>query len=509
MHWLLNGLAAIALAGVVLWLTSALLLPMPVPAPDRAISTALPRDPGTTLGPRAVAAETEHRGLTGVIPLADGVLALRSRIELAQQAERSIDAQYYIWDDDVASLLLLGALRDAALRGVRVRLLLDDNGIGSRIEPWLIGLDQLDNFEVRLFNASPIRWPKHAGYVLHPVRMNRRMHNKSFIVDGAAAIVGGRNIGNAYFHVGEGSHYFDLDVLGVGQVVPDTATVFDAYWNAKAVVRIGRITSGTGDLAGLDAAVDAAWRNDDAQVLRSAPATPEAPELHWTTVSVVADDPAKGLGNGSEILMIDELTKLLGKVETTLDVISSYFVPGKRGTEIFTDLAQQGKRVRVLTNSLAATDVPLVHAGYSKKRKQLLKAGVELYELRPLPGTTQGRAELGTLGLSGSSLHAKTFITDDSRIFIGSFNFDPRSAMLNCEMGFLIDSPALARTSAESFTTDIVNASLRPELTPSGLVWHERLPDGSIRTYTTEPGASLTSQALVALLGLLPIEWLL
>lgn len=433
MHWLLNGLAAIALTGVALWLTSAFVLPMPVPAPDRAISTAMPLDPGTALGPRAVAAGTQHPGLTGVIPLADGLLALRSRIELAQQAERSIDAQYYIWDDDVASLLLLGALRDAALRGVRVRLLLDDNGIGSRIEPWLIGLDQLDNFEVRLFNASPIRWPKHAGYVLHPVRMNRRMHNKSFIVDGAAAIVGGRNIGNAYFHIGEGSHYFDLDVLGVGQVVPDTATVFDAYWNAKAVVRIGRITSSTGDLAGLNAAVDAAWRDDDAQVLRSTPAV-EVPELRWTTVSVVADDPAKGLGNGSEILMIEQLTDILGKVETTLDVISSYFVPGKRGTAIFTSLAQQGTRVRVLTNSLAATDVPLVHAGYSKKRKQLLKAGVELYELRPLPGATQGRAELGTLGLSGSSLHAKTFIADDSRIFIGSFNFDPRSAMLNCEM---------------------------------------------------------------------------
>lgn len=516
MKRLLKALATLAVAFAVFVVVARLLFPLP-DISTREDSAALPADPETYLGASFAEAASEQPGLTGVIPLQNGHDALASRLELAVVAERSIDAQYYIWQDDTSGIMLLNALREAALRGVRVRLLLDDNGVPG-LDGVMAALNAQPNLEIRLFNPSTVRSPKLLGYAFDFFRMNRRMHNKSFIVDGAVAIVGGRNIGNEYFAVGDDVSYIDLDVLAAGAVVPETADMFDAYWNSASVFDVDTIISDEGDLAAFEARV--------AQVLATAEADTLVGDLEssverhadgemsleWTTVRLIADDPVKGQGTATvDQLMITQLGEILGTVENRLDLVSAYFVPGVQGTTYLTGLSEKGFDVRILTNALNTTDVLMVHAGYTKYRRELLEAGISLYELK-LRGEMSSGADLQILplGLSGASLHAKTFAIDGARIFIGSFNFDPRSALLNCEMGFLIDSPALATQTSERFDGHLEDVSYRPQLTPEGkMVWLELRDDGTTLVYQEEPGASWFQQVAIVLIGLLPVEWLL
>lgn len=511
---------AILLAGLVLVAAIAILAGRWLyPLPDiagRATDLSLPFDPATPLARRAVEEMGGHGSESGVIPLAGGHDALGSRLALAVNAERSIDAQYYIWHDDTSGRLLLKALYDAAQRGVQVRLLLDDNGVPG-LDDVMAALNAQDNFEIRLFNPSTIRKPKLAGYALDFMRMNRRMHNKSFIVDGAAAIIGGRNIGDEYFQVGDENYYLDMDVLAFGQVVGETAAIFDDYWNSASVFAVDQIIAGQGDLDAFLKSVAATAQTDAAKTLVGQLETSASrfqsgdvkPEI--TRVQVVADDPIKGLGLASrDQLMITRLSAILGGVENGIDLVSAYFVPGQQGTKFFGDLARSGKRVRVLTNALNTTDVLVVHAGYTKYRRELLKAGVALFELKLRAQQQPGRDELKHFGLSGAALHAKTFSVDDKRVFIGSFNFDPRSALLNCEMGFLIDSPGMARRISQGFDGPLRLTSYQPVLTLDGqMAWTEILPNGKLGIYQQEPGASWFKQVAIVVIGLLPVEWLL
>lgn len=501
-------LAAVWIAGRLIW---------PVPSTEgRPHEAAIPFDATTTLGPRAVEATSAHPGQSGVVTLPDGQSALLSRMLLSVRAERSIDAMYYIWHDDESGLLLLDALRGAAQRGVRVRLLLDDNGIEG-MDGMLAGLNAMPGFSIRLFNPSTVRGPKMLGYALYPSRMNRRMHNKAFIVDGAVAIVGGRNIGNEYFSIGEEPAFLDLDVLGVGDVVNDTSAIFDQYWNSAPVLALEQVIPGEGDLTAFDAGVHAAIASDIGAMINAdidsaarQMVQGNAPPMEWTTVQVVADDPNKGMGTHEQAdLMISRLGAILGDVTARLTLLSAYFVPGKAGSHFFTGLAEKGVNVRILTNSWEATDVPPVHAGYIKYRRELLEAGVTLYELKPVAGMVQGKEELSPTGFSGASLHAKTFSADDARVFIGSFNFDPRSAALNCEMGFLIDSPAIAQAGSAVLTDRLLRRSFQPALEGNRMVWRDPQPDGSVVTIPHEPGLGMGSRIAVYVLNVLPIEWLL
>lgn len=513
--WWIRLLLIVVLALLLIWFAGGMIYPVPS-TEGRAVETAIPFDPTTTLGPQAVEAMSAHAGQSGVIPLPDGQGALMSRMKLAEGAERSIDAMYYIWHSDTSGLLLLNALRDAAARGVRVRLLLDDNGIAG-MDATLAALNAMPNFQVRLFNPSTVRSPKMVGYALYPLRMNRRMHNKAFLVDGAVAIVGGRNIGDEYFAVGDVPAYLDLDVLGVGDVVTDTAAIFDEYWNSEPVLALGQVISGEGDLTAFDAAVAEVKASDESRKITTAEESAgerlvrrEAPPMEWTQVQVVADDPVKGMGTHKrEDLMISRLGAILGRVTTRLDLVSAYFVPGKAGSNFFATLAERGVDVRIMTNSWQATDVPMVHAGYVKYRRELLESGVTLYELKPIEGMVQGKAELIRGGLSGASLHAKTFSADDARVFIGSFNFDPRSASLNCEMGFLIDSPAIATAGGTALTDRLAKRSFQPVLDGSKMVWLDPQPDGSMVTIDQEPDLGPLDRIAVYVLNVLPIEWLL
>lgn len=480
----------------------------------RSVSSAITDTAGTTLGRAITALTAAHPGRSGVHPLGDSRDAFAARMLLARAAERSLDVQYYIWKEDLSGRLLFGALRDAADRGVRVRLLLDDNNTTAGLDAVLATLDAHPNVEVRLFNPFAMRGMRWLGYVTDFARLNRRMHNKSFTADNQATIIGGRNVGDEYFDAADGTVFVDLDVLAVGPVVRDVSRDFDRYWasgSAYPVERLLRRASPPADIAP-DPAVAASYldsvkRSDFLRALleRRLP-------FEWATTHMVSDDPAKGLGGAStEALFWTKLKTIVGEPEAQVDLVSAYFVPAEDGTEQFVAWARRGVRLRILTNSFEATDVPVVHAGYAKRRKTLLEAGVALYELRPLvPGAENRDARLlGRSGSSASSLHAKTFAVDGSRIFVGSFNFDPRSAHLNTEIGFVIESRALAQRVHRAFDTRVPMVAYEPRLSPDGsLHWIARGAGGDER-HDAEPGVTVWQRVAVWLLSLLPIEWLL
>lgn len=483
---------------------------------DRAESHSIPAQPHTKLGKHMLSDQASHPGKSGVAQLLKNHGALASRLALINAAERSVDAQYYIWHDDTSGILMLDALYRAAKRGVRVRLLLDDNGVPG-LDSFMSALNAQNNFEIRLFNPSTIRSPKLMGYSFDFFRMNRRMHNKSLIVDGAATIIGGRNIGDEYFQVGDDQFYIDLDVLATGAIVPETAAAFDLYWNSQSVFDVKSIVPYLGDIEKFEARIAevkgsaaakdflSKYENSTTQYIEG------ETHLEWTDVQLVVDDPSKGLGGASkDQLMITRLGAILGKIGTRLDLVSAYFVPGKNGTEYLSNLSQSGVDVRVLTNAMNTTDVILVHSGYTKYRRDLLESGTRLLELKLRGDPPEKDDKILPFGLSGASLHAKTFAVDGKRIFIGSFNFDPRSAILNCEMGFLIDSPNMAQLVSTEFDNRLTTLTYEPELTPEGkIIWREPLENGDITIYQEEPGASWFDQIALVMIGMLPIEWLL
>lgn len=516
MKRILTGFAIIVIVVAAAIFAARLIFPLP-DISDRPASRAMPSDPATLLGGLMARGLAQKPGKSGVIALPDGHDALASRLALATAAHHSIDSQYYIWHDDTSGILLLEALNRAARRGVRVRLLLDDNGVPG-LDGFIAALNAQDNFEIRLFNPSTVRSPKLAGYAFDFFRMNRRMHNKSFIADGAAAIIGGRNIGDEYFQVGDDAFYVDMDVLAAGAIVPETAAVFDAYWNSGSVFGAETIIAGPGDMSGFEARVAQVQASDEARTLigdlesSTDRYVKQAGAIEWTDVQLVADDPVKGQGIATrDQLMITRLGAILGTIERRLDLVSAYFVPGEQGTAFFSDLARADKDVRILTNAMNTTDVLLVHSGYTRYRRALLDAGVELYELKLRGGVSdESGLQLMPLGLSGASLHAKTFAVDGTRIFIGSFNFDPRSAILNCEMGFLIDSASMAGRVHEGFDGALEMVAYQPALTPEGkMIWREAVNGGQPIVYQEEPGATWTQQIALVIIGLLPVEWML
>jgi cardiolipin synthase C len=488
---------------------------------NRRTSTALLDTRDTRLG-RAVAPLADaHPGKSGIYPLPDAREAFAARVLLAQAAERSLDAQYYIWRKDMSGTLLLEALHAAADRGVRVRLLLDDHGT-SGIDTTLAALDSHPNIEVRLFNPFVFRGPRALGFITDFSRANRRMHNKSFTADNQATIIGGRNIGDEYFDATEGFVFVDLDVMAVGPVVHDVSYAFDRYWASGSSYPADRLLPPADPalIAELASAASLIERNPAAaaymDALRQSPFIRELLEgglaLEWAPTRLVSDDPAKGLGLAApQALLLQKLKDTMGEPAAELALVSAYFVPAA-GTGAFSALAERGVKVTVLTNSLEATDVVPVHAGYAKRRKSLLEAGTALYELRRLSPDTWGVKHVGLGGSTGSSasgLHAKTFSVDRSRVFIGSFNFDPRSAKLNTEMGVVIDSPALAQRIAAAFDSSIPANAYAVRLSDAGGLYWLECRDGQCVRHDTEPGTSFWQRAGVWFLSLLPIDWLL
>ncbi len=510
---LLKKIAAV----IALLFVAVLALRFVFPLPDiseRAESKSIAISSETKLG-RVILSKTEtHPGKSGIEALLNGKKALDYRIALADMAEQSLDVQYYIWHDDVSGILLMDALKRASERGVRVRLLLDDNGIPG-LDGLMSTMSAMDNFEVRLFNPSIVRRPKLLGYAFHFMRMNRRMHNKSFTVDGAATIIGGRNVGDEYFSLKD-EFFADLDVLGLGEIVGPTAASFNEYWNSESVYSVEEVAGLEPDFPTYEARLSDVMASQKARdYLAEFPSEADIVDAferaEWTNAQLVVDDPVKGLGTAKDDqLMINQLGAILGDIEERLDLVSAYFIPGAKGADLFANASRSGVDVNVMTNAFNTTDVTLVHAGYTKYRRELLEAGVDLYEIKLRGGS--GEADLQTLplGLSGAALHAKTFAVDGKKVFIGSFNFDPRSANLNCEMGFLIESENLAKQVHAMFDTSLVYLSYVPKLTPEGrMIWRESRQGNEDLIYQQEPTVNIFSQVLLAVMGALPIEWML
>ena len=472
----------------------------------------------TRLGKAVLPLVQAHPGKSGVFALSDGRDAFAARVLLAGASERTLDIQYYIWNGDKTGTLLFEALRRAADRGVRVRLLLDDNGTAG-LDTALAVLNTHPNIEVRLFNPFMHRRWRALGFLTDFWRLNRRMHNKSFTADNQATIIGGRNVGDEYFGAGQGVSFIDLDVLAIGPVVNDVSEDFDRYWASDSSYPAERVLARVDQTTIAQATAAASLVEKDPAAVVYLQAIANSPYVQqvlarqlpfeWATVQMVSDDPAKGLGLATDNeLLWTQLKQVLRTSKHELELVSPYFVPGKDGVEYFSALARQGIKVTVLTNSLAATDVAAVHSGYAKRRKPMLQAGVEIFEMKPefSPAPTKSH---GPLGSSNASLHAKTFSIDRSRVFVGSFNFDPRSEQLNTELGFVIDSPTMAQEIADAFSTSIPMRAYKVRLDGAGaLQWVEQR-NGQELVYDQEPHTGFWLRAFVLGLSVLPIEWLL
>jgi phosphatidylserine/phosphatidylglycerophosphate/cardiolipin synthase-like enzyme len=486
----------------------------------RAESAAFVDTDATRLGRAIAPGLSAHPGKTGIHALYVPGDAFATRYLLATAAERSLDVQYYIWRGDQTGYLLLDALWRAAARGVRVRLLLDDMNTAG-LDETLAVLDAHPNIEVRLYNPLAHRGLRILNFLTDFTRVNRRMHNKSFTADNQATIVGGRNVGNEYFGAGSGTLFEDLDVLAIGPAVREVSKAFDLYWNSPSAYPVSGLVGEAGPdaAAKLEARFAAAHADPDAvayvEALRETRFVKEllggTLDLEWTSARLLRDDPAKTLDTAErkDLLLLEDLLLTVTQPEQSFDLVSPYFVPGEKGAADLGAVAGRGVTVRVLTNSLAATDVAVVHAGYAKRRRGLLEAGVQLYELKPtLPDDGPG-GQRRSGGSSSASLHAKTFALDRSRIFVGSFNFDLRSALLNTEMGLMIESRALAQRLGMTFDSRIPREAYEVRLAGDGrLEWISRTPSGEMR-YNTEPGTGLLKRLWIEFLSILPIEWLL
>ncbi|MDX5434463.1 MAG: phospholipase D family protein [Halomonas sp.] len=411
----------------------------------------------TWLGQWARLSASAHPGKSGFALLSSGQDAFSLRVLLSEQADRRLDIQTYLMGDGQTTRMLLRRLLSAAERGVEVRLLIDDMGaVGQGRE--LAALDSHPNIQVRVYNPLGVGRGTLIGRVLasapQAARQQRRMHNKLWIADDSLAIVGGRNLGDEYYSASEPRNFTDLDLLTLGPVVEPLSHSFHLYWNHGLAQPIGRYHRVGGD----------AWRELQASLAEWFVTHADSPyfadlrqryadveqgslvgRLHWGEGIALWDAPGKPAWRGRPALehtMAGELLEQAGDPSERLTVVSAYFVPGEAGTQLLQRLAESGVEVEVFTNSLEATDVPIVHGAYQPRRHALLDSGVALYEMR---AESEPDDDIGFgVGSSASALHIKALGIDRDRIFVGSANADPRSVWWNTEVGVLATSPGLA-----------------------------------------------------------------
>ncbi len=490
--------------------------------------------PDTALA-KIVAASTPPGAHSGFRLMPLGVYSLDARIQLVRRAERSVEVQYYVLDNDPVGRLLLRTLREAAQRGVKVRILVDDL-YTQHSQPLLLALAASPNIEVRLYNPfCCARGSGAAGRLAASAfdipRLNHRMHNKLLVADGVMAVTGGRNIAEEYFVLSEAKNFIDMDALVVGKVVPQLESIFDAFWNSVQVYPI-REVAGAGKAGEAGKASQPTLANFDDAVGMAAPPPkivlppvdllgygPIGEELDagrmgllWGKAQAVADPPDKPTYMTEDEALATSVTMqvwdLLLDAKTDVEITSPYLVPGKKGLAALEALDARKVKLTLLTNSLAANDVPLVHYGYSRYRVQLLESGANLYELSP-QRTIAGK-RFGSFGKSLGQLHAKSAVIDGKRLFIGSLNLDPRSATQNTEMGIVIDSPQLAREMLRIVNINKEQNSYQVRLADDGrtLQWLSD-DNGKEVILTTEPESTFFQRFYNGLVGPFVPEMLL
>jgi putative cardiolipin synthase len=480
---------------------------------ERTPSTSFDRPLETTIGRFFEPSIEAHPGHSGFRVVRQSREAFTVRVGLADMAERSLDLQYYIWEDDATGQVLIAKIIAAANRGVRVRILLDDNNFQGR-DYGLAAVDAHPNIEVRVFNPFAHRGMHVFDFMTSFNRVNRRMHNKVVIADGAIAVIGGRNIGDHYFGVNTDANFRDLDLAMVGPIVREAAHTFDEYWNSEFSYPIGKLHEHEYTDAEL-AALSASVRKELAEHPYPYPVDQDVrdalsdvgrirSELIWASGRIVADDPVR-LDAGARVTR-DTLLEWLNGTERELLIESAYFVPLEYGVAGLASAVDRGVRVRVLTNSLASNDVAAAHAGYEKYRKPLLESGVDVYELRPDAG--QVRKEWSVVGGSSiAALHTKALVVDRRSTFVGSFNLDPRSANINTEVGLLVDSPELASEVASYLDEGVEpDNAYRVTLDEGGRTRWSTTVDGQESTFDHEPQTSAWKRFIADVMRVLPVE---
>ncbi|WP_167856071.1 phospholipase D family protein [Natronospirillum operosum] len=452
---------------------------------------------------------------SGFLLLKEGPDALEARLTLARKAEYSLDVQAFELLDQTSSRVLLAHLLEAADRGVQVRLLVDDWG-NDYPSAWLASLATHDNIEVRIFNPFPLRPAWRLNYLTHFARVHRRMHNKAFVADNQVGIIGGRNTGDAYYEASPERIFLDLDVLTLGSVTRDISGAFDLYWNHQLASEASRVSLGRygtslntirEEFASGLPEQRTSWQWDDGDFI-------------WAPATLYVDDPGKILRPAGDITG-HLMPRLLSEITPTQHealFVTPYFVPGEEGTDILLDLIDRGIEIDLLTNSLAANNMPIVHSGYAPYRRELLEAGIRLWEVQPTPWSLYEDANdepWQSVLTEQVTLHAKVWVFDRERVFIGSVNMDPRSFEHNTEIGLLIESPELAAQILDWMEPMKNRLAWRVVLEENGdKLWVEE-PDvdspGSEATAIAnyDPDSSWWQRFRIGLYTLLPIEFLL
>jgi putative cardiolipin synthase len=452
----------------------------------------------TQLGQGVEAWHKQHPGVSGFYPLVGGNDAFGARLSLIDIAERSIDAQYFLMKNDMAGLVFVGKLLEAADRGVHVRLLLDDVFTSVNDEAFLL-IDQHPNIELRLFNPVGRGGSSLLNFLADFDRANRRMHNKSFTVDNQVTIVGGRNIAEEYFALNNDGEFRDLDILALGPVATEVSKTFDRFWNHELSVPVEAFRSGkeTRDLAQVRAEFDEVLSQEAESVYRRATGSQLMQDLFNDRIAlfpanaeVITDDPDKLLNkiSADQQILVTRMAEIIPDAEEEVIVITPYLIPGKDGIAFWDMVTDQGVDVIMLTNSLASNNHIPVHAGYARYRHRLIDAGIELYEMRvdavDLPeGNDDDTYESVTL-------HTKAIIVDRRYLFVGSLNLDPRSIDINTEIGVLIDSENMTGKLVKPFLEKLPSETYRVVEDENGrLRWHA-LIDGKEVIESSEPQAS-------------------
>jgi putative cardiolipin synthase len=506
-------------------------LPPPGANYPKEASHAIEKPESTPLGGEIAKAARTHPGLSAFRLLPIGAEGLKARADLAEAAQRSLDLQYFIIQNDVTGKLLMDAVLRAADRGVRVRMLIDDtDDVGKNKQ--IVALAAHPKIEIRIFNPFYTRGPfnllRWSEYLVDQ-RLNYRMHNKVFVADNAAAVLGGRNIGDEYFGPNPRIEFVDFDVLTLGPISQRISRTFDNYWNSDLAIPAQALL----DTKPSEAALQT-YRADLEQNRREHASDAHRPKLGvadpihalldgdgalvWAKADVLYDNPDKikvEAGEKRGPLLRNRLVQAIDAVNQEILIVSPYLVPGDEGMRIVEGLRKKSVTVRIITNSLASTDLPAVHSGYVHYRTRLLEDGVELYEVRPSPEATDDRGHNLKPSEGQFALHAKVFVFDRKQLFVGSMNFDYRSLKLNTEIGVLIDSPELALQAAKRFDSIAQPANCYiPHLSPPDALGHRQLvwrteENGRAVELATEPAGNLSRGLQANLLSLLPLDDLL
>ena len=458
----------------------------------------------------------QPEGQSGFVPLSDAIDALAARLLLAERAEKTIDAQYYLLKDGITGRAFVHVLLRAADRGVRVRLLLDDMFTGG-YDAGMVGLDSHPNFEIRIFNPFARRSARLMDGLTSFSRINRRMHNKSFTIDNQITLIGGRNIADEYFGAREDAKFGDLDVLAIGPVVQDVSDMFDNYWNHERAAPTGAFAAIPDDPAAELERLRASLKQANQEISNSVYAEAvkakalqyietDTNAFAWGPYKLAVDSPDKSIKSKSKeaTSITTPLREALLSAERELLIVSPYFVPGKKGVEFLIDLQAKGIEVIVVTNSLAANNQATVHGGYAPSRKPLLKAGVKLFEVRA-DADVSGSEFVAASGAK-ATLHTKAFVVDRKKTFIGSFNFDPRSARINTELGVIIDSMEIAGALAGEYDANVAAQTFEVFLNDKGKLRWRAMENGEEVIYDKEPQTTWGQRFMAGFYRMLPIR---